>query len=60
MTTKLQLVIEVEGGCVRTVWGSEPPHGIEIDFIVRDLDNIADGDDDPTGELGDVGTYIYW
>ena len=60
MTTKIQLVIEVEGGCVRTVWGNEPPAGIEIDVIVRDQDNIAAGDEDPTDELGDVGTWLYW
>jgi hypothetical protein len=43
----ISLVIEVEGGIVQAVYGDNMPEGFELDVVVRDLDNIEQGDEDP-------------
>ena len=42
-----RIIVEVDGGVVQTVYGDKMPEGIELDVIIRDLDNINQGDDDP-------------
>lgn len=43
------LYIDIEGGCLRGIYGDDlelPPH-IQLDFVLRDHDNIEKGDEDP-------------
>lgn len=58
-----RIIIEVDGGVVQTVYGDKMPEGIELDIIIRDWDNINQGDDDPLNEedLKDINDMInYW
>ena len=45
-----RIIIEVDGGCIRNVYGDKMPDDIELDVIVRDWDNINAGDPDPLTE----------
>ena len=44
-TIKLYCVIE--GGILASVYGDAMPQGYTLEIIVRDLDNIKDGDENP-------------
>ncbi len=46
----VRLIIELDGGCVRAVYGDAMPEGVELDVIIRDWDNINQGDPDPLTE----------
>lgn len=57
----IRLLVQVEGGCVQVVSGDAPPDDIDIEVIVRDLDNIRDGDDDPLDDYpAGFNTHTYW
>lgn len=45
-----RIIVEIEGGCVRAIYGDTMPEGVELDVIVRDMDNIEQGDEDPLTE----------
>lgn len=40
-----KLIIHVDGGVVQNVYGDDIP--LDIEIIVRDMDNINAGDNDP-------------
>lgn len=46
----VRLIVEVEGGVVQSVYGDKFPENVELDLVIRDMDNIAAGDDDPLTE----------
>lgn len=48
--TEIKLVIDVQGGCVQSVHGDEMPGGTKLKVVLRDRDNIEDGDPDPVAE----------
>lgn len=55
----IQIVVNVSGGCVQSIEGDALPDGMQIDFIVRDQDNIESGDDDPMPD-DYAGAIVYW
>ena len=60
-----RLIVELDGGCVRAVYGDRMPEGVELDVIVRDWDNINEGDPDPLTEQdiadkNDGKMIYYW
>ncbi len=48
--TEISLIIDVQGGCVQSVYGDEMPGGTKLKVVLRDRDNIEDGDPDPVAE----------
>lgn len=50
----MKILIEVSGGVVQAVFCSEPD---QAEVIVRDLDNIYDGDVDPLLEDPSLKTF---
>ena len=48
-TTVKRIVIEVHNGAVQAVYGDKLKTKEQIEFIVRDWDNINAGDPDPVG-----------
>lgn len=59
--TTIKIYIEIEGGCLQGVYGGELPliNGAQVEFILRDMDNINAGDPDPLpgGAAGDCSYY---
>lgn len=55
----VKLYIEVEGGIVTSVYGDDAPANLDIEIVVRDMDNIADGDEDPAPNGARDMTYYY-
>lgn len=55
----INLIVEISGGCVRSIHGDAPPEGIELSFIVQDHDNIDSGDEDPVDDAY-VPELYYW
>lgn len=49
----MRLIIEICGGCLHAVYGDPMPEGTVLDIILRDLDNIEQGGDDPCPEVWD-------
>ena len=50
----MRLIIEIEGGVLQMVYGDKPAPNMkaeEIEIILRDLDNIKEGDPDPLDEI---------
>ncbi len=45
-----RIIVDVYGGCVESIYGDRLPAGVEIECIVRDYDNIKEGDPDPVDE----------
>ena len=43
----ITIYVDVEGGCVQGIYGDALPTDIEINFVLRDHDNIEVGDEDP-------------
>lgn len=43
----MKILIEVRGGIVESVFCDEPQ---DVEVVVRDFDDIGDGDDDPVKE----------
>lgn len=61
----IRLIVEVEGGVVQSIYGDAMPEGVELDLVVRDLDNIDQGDPDPLTEQDMKDKYkrkmtFYW
>lgn len=54
-----KIIVEVSGGMVQQIYGDRIPENIELEFIVRDFDNIEAGDPDPVGENYEPAVY-YW
>ena len=55
MKKETQVIVEIRGGCVWTVKANE-----EITVIVRDWDNIEQGDDDPAIGINQTGFVSVW
>ena len=55
----INLVVEVSGGCVRSIHGDECPEDVELSFTVQDHDNISFGNDDPVAE-DYIPEVYYW
>lgn len=55
----MRLFIKIEDGCLLSVYGDDAPEGVEIDVILRDMDNINAGDLDPDPNPSDK-TYVYY
>ncbi len=45
--TETKICVEVKHGCVQRIYGEDLPDGVEINFIVRDVDAIEEGYVDP-------------
>lgn len=43
----INICVEVKHGCVQRIYGEDLPDGVEINFIVRDVDAIEEGYVDP-------------
>ena len=60
----VRLIVELDGGCIRAVYGDAMPEGVELDVIIRDWDNINAGDPDPLTEQDlkdkDQDMIYYW
>lgn len=56
MVTKI--VMEIEGGCLQAVYGDRLPEGVDVEFILRDMDNIEAGDPDPVKDY--TPEVHYW
>lgn len=54
-----RIIVDVCGGCVTSIYGDQLPAGVEIECIVRDYDNIKEGDPDPVDE-NYVPEVYYW
>ena len=54
-----RIIVDVYGGCVTSIYGGQLPAGVEIECIVRDHDNIKEGDPDPVDE-NYVPEVYYW
>jgi hypothetical protein len=54
-----RIIVDIYGGCVTSIYGDRLPAGVEIECIVRDHDNIEEGDPDPVGE-NYVPEVYYW
>ena len=59
-----RLIIEINGGVLHAVYGDALPENIELDVILRDMDNINDGDADPLTEQDKIDKeqdmIYYW
>ena len=55
----VRIVIDIQGGLLQAVYGDRLPENVEVEFILRDRDNIDDGDPDPMGEDYEPDVY-YW
>ena len=47
---EIAIIIDLQGGCVQSVYGDEMPGGTKLKVVLRDRDNIEDGDPDPVAE----------
>lgn len=59
MSDAIRIVIEIKGGCLQAVYGDKLPEGVDVEVILRDWDNIENGDPDPMGEEYEPDVY-YW
>ena len=59
MSEATRIVIDIQGGALRSVYGDKLPEGVEIEVILRDQDNIEAGDADPMGADYEPETH-YW
>ena len=41
------LYVEIQGGCLHGIYGDQLPTGFQVNFVLRDYDNIEAGDEDP-------------
>ena len=44
------IYIDVQGGCLQGIYGDQLPTDCQINFVLRDHDNIEAGDPDPAPE----------
>lgn len=54
-----RIIVDVHGGCVKSIYGDRLPAGVEIECIVRDYDSIEEGGPDPVDE-NYVPEVYYW
>lgn len=59
MKDPVRIVMEVRGGCLQAVYGDRLPEDVQVEFILRDFDNINAGDPDPMGEDYEPEVH-YW
>lgn len=55
----VRIIMDVRGGALQAVYGDRLPEGVQVEFILRDHDNIAAGDADPMNEDYAPDVY-YW
>lgn len=55
---KHKIVIEIEGGVLQSIYGDKLP--VDVEFILRDMDNIEAGDDDPISSDEEQNMVSYW
>ena len=56
----ITIYVDVEGGCVQGIYGDALPTDIEINFVLRDHDNIEVGDEDPMPDGYVPECYYFW
>lgn len=55
----VRIVVDVDGGCVQSIYGDKLPSDYQFEFVVRDWENIAGGDVDPLE--GDTSPMeVFW
>ena len=54
-----RIIMDIRGGALQAVYGDRLPEGVQVEFILRDYDNIAAGDADPMNEDYAPDVY-YW
>ena len=59
MIAPTRIIIDIEGGVLQAVYGDRLPEDIQVEFILRDRDNIGAGDPDPMDE-GYAPEVTYW
>ena len=57
--TQVRIYVDIQGGCLQSIYGDPLPNDVEVEFILRDHDNIEDGDPDPLEGQPQPETY-YW
>ena len=55
----VRIIVDIRGGALQAVYGDRLPEGVQVEFILRDHDNIAAGDADPMNEDYAPDVY-YW
>ena len=55
----VRIIMDIRGGALQAVYGDRLPEGVQVEFILRDYDNIAAGDADPMNEDYAPDVY-YW
>jgi hypothetical protein len=53
------IYVEIKGGALQNIYGDQLPTACQIEFILRDFDNIESGDPDPQPE-GYKPEVYYW
>ena len=53
------IYVDVKGGCLQSIYGDQLPTDCQINFVLRDHDNIEAGDPDPA-ELDYEPEVYYW
>lgn len=43
----IKLIVDIRGGIVQAIYGDSTPEDVQLEFIVRDHDSIALGEEDP-------------
>ena len=51
--------IDIKGGCLQSIYGDQLPTDCQIDFVLRDHDNIEAGDPDPAEDAYKPEVF-YW
>lgn len=52
-----KFIIQINNGVLTAVYGNPLPEDIAVEFILRDMDNISEGDPDPLDQE-DTGNFI--
>ena len=55
----VRIIMDIRGGALQAVYGDRLPEDVQVEFILRDHDNIAAGDADPMNEDYAPDVY-YW
>jgi hypothetical protein len=56
----VKLIVEIEGGTLQAIYGDAMPEGVKLEVVLRDLDNIAQGDLDPApGAYANAQDFYY-
>lgn len=57
--TPIRIYIDIQGGCLQSIYGDKLPDNVEVEFVLRDHDNIEYGDPDPLDGEPEPEAY-YW